>query len=295
LWALDGGQWTPIEVGGLEVSFGVPTSESTIILQTYLGGSLGSRALFYRHVGAEPVPLEGEFLDAISPITEDHREAFGNGPAPTPAGSTPPAPTPPPTSTSPTSTTALATTVPGTNSTAPQPLALLSGTGIGEVAFGTPVDAALPVLAELLGPPTYDTGLQATAPAWPSCVVDEWREVSWPSLRVLFGAYDPASGTVTDEPRLLYFLHEPTIEGEPAGADLTTDHGLALGDTRERLVVLYPDASMEPAYDGDTEIPDALYVTADGLSGSLLDGPSGAPGPDSTVGSISAGLFPCSE
>ena len=65
----------------------------------------------------------------------------------------------------------------------------------------------------------------------------------WGNLELMFGYWDFATNTPTEQPRFLrysYFSYQ--IELTPAALqNVTTDRGLSLGDPLARLIELYPD------------------------------------------------------
>jgi hypothetical protein len=182
----------------------------------------------------------------------------------------PPATEPPATTVAPTTTEAATTTVvPGVSLT-------LRGDGIGTTFFGAESEGVLAYVESVLGPPTGDTGLvSAFDSPFGVCPGSQVRGVSWYDLVLLFS---DASDVSSSGPHLFHFQYGGT-DGATKPEGVTTDAGLAIGDTVARLQELYPDAQVI-----DDELFGPTFFSPDGLSGYLSSAAA-----DGTIGIISGG------
>ncbi|MCE9621382.1 MAG: hypothetical protein K8R99_03440 [Actinomycetia bacterium] len=223
------------------------------------------------------VPL---FLGAALVSCSDSRISGGNSTTSAVTTTSAAAPT---TSTQPPDTTSTSTTVAesttSTSSTIPVVAGLdLSADGLGEESFGAEATGVIGYVQSILGSPTHDTGWIGTGGI--VCSGTEYRYVTWGDLSLFL---------TDDSPYATGLRHFAGYTYGPAGGafidpfGLSIDGGVAVGDTVDELLAIYPSALVTT----DEELGGALFRIVDALSGSL----TGTGGGD-TITSF-AGGFAC--
>ncbi len=165
------------------------------------------------------------------------------------------------TSTSTTSTTT--TTLPATTAVPdPATTLVLSGTGLGDYAFGSAPDEVIAAVTELYGEPTRDTDWVDPL-SIAACPGTELRIVSWDALDLAFG---DESSVATGERHFSSYSYgiDGQIASTPPG--LLTTNGIGLGSSIAELRNAYPDVTLTEESDfgaANFFVNDALrgYIT----------------------------------
>lgn len=139
---------------------------------------------------------------------------------------------------------------------------VLRGDGLGVVDLGATPDDAIAAVTTALGPPTRDTGWEASFSEYGTCPGDQIRGVEWDHLVLLFTDGDTAYGTGQH-------LFTWRITGAPPA--LGTAVGLGYQATVADAEELYP-GDVEHI-EADDPFPGFLTIAADGGSiTAYLDG-----------------------
>lgn len=140
-----------------------------------------------------------------------------------------------------------------TTSVAPDAQIELRGDGLGVTTFGAPPDEAVTAVTDVLGPPTLDTGWEASFSSYGTCPGERTRGVEWDHLVLLFtdGATDYGNGE---------HLFTWRITGAPPA--LGTAKGLGYRATVADAKELYPGA-VEVA-EPDDPFPGFVRVALEG-------------------------------
>ncbi len=156
--------------------------------------------------------------------------------------------------------------------------------GIGDAKLGNDPESVIAYFNSVFGPSTSDatvTGADLSA-----CDVDTARFVQWPGLYVVFAPWDPFGAGAMPDMQFVYYSYGHSNGLLPTPL-VTTDRGLQIDDTVDRLIELYPDAV---AYNGS--LGGRFYkVTANGIIG-----PSGMlDGSPELVLNFESGDWPCAD
>lgn len=168
------------------------------------------------------------------------------------------------------------------------PSVVMTGIGLGVAGFGEPIGEALPAIQAVLGQPDEDTGWLPPWGQFGACPGDAVRGVRWSHLQVLFVRSASGiewAGLPPGEVLMSYVQYE-TLESGPVQPPLTTDRGIAVGDTVTQLRDAY-GSDVTVGYDDIFEY--WWYETTDGVRGSVS-----GPADDDVVQSIAAGTA-CGE
>ncbi len=127
----------------------------------------------------------------------------------------------------------------------------LSWTGLGDAVFGADASTSFDYFSRAFGPPTYDSGWEATGYDPTSqddqCQSPFMRVVLWSNLTIVFAEFDPATQLIS--PRRTFVMYSYN-SAEPGDAELglATDRGLRLGSTTAQVRALYPSATIGNGY-----------------------------------------------
>ena len=148
------------------------------------------------------------------------------------------------TTTSVVSTTGDTTAAPVTADPAePRPDGLvLLGDGLGPLRFGATPETAIEFLNASLGTPMADSGWTDSFSVYGTCPGTEVRGVEWPGFLALFGDADDG---YSDGERHFMSWTAGWFGPDPFG--MSTEVGLAIGDSRDEIAGLYLAATFNPA------------------------------------------------
>ncbi|MEQ1874114.1 MAG: hypothetical protein ABL953_10335 [Ilumatobacteraceae bacterium] len=179
-------------------------------------------------------------------------------------------------------TTAPETTAPET--TAAPAVVTIDPDGIGEAKLGDEVEGVIAYFTTLFGPPTSDSGW-IEPPS--TCDPPSFRALNWPELYAVFAPWDALGANVAADPQFVYFAYG-WVAPEDLTVPLATDRGLLIGDTVDRLLELYPEAT---TYDGSLG-GGRFYLVSDDIVGPY--GILNEVVPEN-VATIEAGDWPCAD